>query len=256
MIRTLSIVILLLTSLSGFGQQSSVSIFAHNDYEKPTPLLVAYNAQAGFIEADILLYGYDLLVAHEIKEIQKDKTLDALYLAPLDRLIKKNGGSAYADNEKSLTLMIDLKTESFATLNALVAKLKKYPDLIGCRTLIITVSGNMPIPAVWKKFPDFIHFDGQPGIAYTTDQQKRIRLVSASFLSYSKWNGKDELRKSELEKIITVIEAAHAINKPFRFWAIPDFPESWTKLMELGVDVINTDDVVGLATFLKESKLK
>ena len=244
-----------LLSFYGVCQKPGSSvIFAHNDYEKPSPLVTAYDAQAGFIEADVFLQGNDLLVGHEIKQIQKDKTLEALYLKPLDKLIEKNGGFAYADKEQSLTLMIDLKTEGIATLNALVAKLKKYPRLITCKTLMITVSGNMPIPALWKNFPNFIHFDGRPGITYTPDQQKRIRLISASFLSFSKWNGTDKLTQRDREKLVAIIEAAHAINKPFRFWATPDFPESWTKLIELGVDIINTDDVVGLATFLKERK--
>ena len=244
-----------LLSFYGVCQKPGSSvIFAHNDYEKPSPLVTAYDAQAGFIEADVFLQGNDLLVGHEIKQIQKDKTLEALYLKPLDKLIEKNGGFAYVDKEQSLTLMIDLKTEGIAALNTLVTRLKKYPRLTACKTLMITVSGNMPIPALWKNSPPFIHFDGRPGITYTPDQQKRIRLISASFLSFSKWNGTDKLTQRDREKLVAIIEAAHAINKPFRFWATPDFPESWTKLIELGVDIINTDDVVGLATFLKERK--
>ena len=254
MIRFTFIIALFLSSFSSNGQTKVVSVFAHNDYEKPVPLVAAYDAQAGFIEADVFLQGNDLLVGHEIKQIQKDKTLEALYLKPLDKLIEKNGGFAYADKEQSLTLMIDLKTDGIATLNTLVTRLKKYPRLTACKTLMITVSGNMPIPALWKNSPPFIHFDGRPGITYTTDQQKRIRLISASFQSFSKWNGTDKLSQRDREKLVAIIEAAHAINKPFRFWATPDFPESWSKLIELGVDIINTDDVVGLATFLKERK--
>jgi alkaline phosphatase len=117
---------------------------------------------------------------------------------------------------------------------------------------LITVSGNMPAPALWSNYPDYIHFDGRPGITYTPEQQKRIRLVSDDFRKYSIWNGKEALSKSDEEKINQVIEAAHAMNKPFRFWAIPDFPESWEKLIELGVDILNTDDVAGLVAFLEE----
>lgn len=213
--------------------------------------MAAYNAQVGFIEADILLQGHELLVAHSANEIQKDKTLEALYLNPLNELIEKNGGNAYPDKEKSLTLMIDLKTEAVTTLNVLVFKLKKYPKLIACKTLMITVSGNMPAPALWKNFPTFIHFDGRLGITYTADQQKRIRLISASFQSYSKWNGKEPLKDADKKKLVTLIESAHAIEKPFRFWAIPDFENGWRTMMELGVDIINTDDVAGASAFVK-----
>ncbi len=250
MIRFIFLVTLSFLSFSTNGQHSTASIFAHNDYEKPTPLMAAYNAQVGFIEIDVLLQGHELMVAHSAAEIQPSKTIEALYLNPLNELIEKNGG-AYPAKEKTLTLMIDLKTEAFATLNVLVFKLKKYPLLISCKTLLITISGNTPMPALWKNYPSFIHFDGRPYVTYTTDQQKRIRLISASFQSYSKWTGKDNLNSTDKKKLVTLIESAHAMDKPFRFWAIPDFENGWRTMMELGVDIINTDDVAGAAVFLK-----
>lgn len=254
MIRYFFLFLIFLWQACPAQRYTSAAIFAHNDYEKPIPFEVAYKANVGFIEADVFLRDENLFVAHESKQIQIDKTLETLYLNPLNKLIEKNGGYAYADKDQSLTLMIDLKTEGVATVNALIVKLKNYPRLLECKTLLITLSGNMPAPALWSNYPDYIHFDGRPGIIYTPEQQTRIRLVSDSFINYSTWNGKEALKKSDEEKIINVIETAHAINKPFRFWAIPDFPESWIKLMELDVDILNTDDVAGLATFLKERK--
>jgi alkaline phosphatase len=250
--RFISIILFLISTLSHVAaQHSSSSIFAHNDYEKPLPLMAAYNAQVGFIEVDVLLQGHELLVAHSASEIQLNKTIETLYLNPLNELIEKNGGSAYSDKEKTLTLMIDLKTEAVATLNVLVYKLKKYPLLISCKTLMITISGNTPMPALWKNYPNFIHFDGRPYVTYTTEQLKRIRLVSASFQSYSKWTGKDNLNSADKKKIMTLIESAHTMGKPFRFWAIPDFENGWRTMMELGVDIINTDDVAGATAFVK-----
>jgi alkaline phosphatase len=248
--RLILFIALIVSSLSTNGQHSSASIFAHNDYEKSIPLMAAYKAQVGFIEADVLLQGHELMVAHSAAEIQPGKTIESLYLNPLNELIEKNGG-AYPDKEKTLTLMIDLKTEAVGTLNVLVFKLKKYPLLISCKTLLITISGNTPMPALWKNYPNFIHFDGRPYVTYTTDQQKRIRLVSASFQGYSKWTGKDKLNSADKKKLVTLIETAHAMGKPFRFWAIPDFENGWRTMMELGVDIINTDDVAGATAFFK-----
>lgn len=233
---------------------TSAAIFAHNDYEKPIPFEVAYKANVGFIEADVFLSDENLFVAHERKQIQKDKTLETLYLNPLNKRIEENGGHAYADKERSLTLMIDLKTEGVVTVNTLISKLKNYRRLIECKSLLITLSGNMPAPELWSNYPEYIHFDGRPEITYTPEQQTRIRLVGDSFRNYSTWNGRGALSKSDEEKISRVIEAAHAINKPFRFWAIPDFSESWIKLIELHVDILNTDDVAGLAAFLRKKE--
>jgi alkaline phosphatase len=44
----------------------------------------------------------------------------------------------------------------------------------------------------------------------------------------------------------------HAKGKKVRFWATPDFPEAWEVLLSLKVDVINSDDVAALASFIKQ----
>jgi alkaline phosphatase len=247
----LTIVLSILLLANSIAQHSSSSIFAHNDYEKPIPLMAAYNAQVSYIEADVLLQGHELMVAHSADEIQKGKTLESLYLNPLNELVEKNGGSAYPEKDKTLTLMIDLKTEGSMTLKTLVFKLKKYPHLISCKSLMITVSGNVPMPALWKDYPLFIHFDGRPYITYTLEQQKRIRLISANFQSYSKWVGNDELKEADKKKLKTLVDAAHSMDKPFRFWAIPDVEKGWQTMVELGVDIINTDNVAGVSAFVK-----
>ena len=69
---------------------------------------------------------------------------------------------------------------------------------------------------------------------------------------YSHWNGKVPLRKDETERIVNVIKKAHELGKPIRFWAIPDQRGAWAKLIELQVDILNTDNVVEAAAFIKE----
>jgi len=248
------LVISLVASLvfgSAVGQSSQTMIFAHNDYGKPIPFFAAYHQQADFIEADVFLYNDKLVVAHTQSEISLDRTLDTLYLKPLQQQIQKNRGAAYP-NSKPLSLMIDLKSEGVATLTKLVAELKTYPDLIKCKSLLITISGNVPEPATWKRFPEFIHFDGRPGIEYTPDQLKRIRLISTSFSKHSSWNGKGVLTAAERLEIERIVKEAHEKQRPIRFWGAPDFENAWIKLMEAGVDVINTDRVDALADLLRQ----
>jgi alkaline phosphatase len=235
-------------------QHTSSSIFAHNDYVQPILLQTAYEHEVGFIEADVFLRGNNLLVAHTRLEINKEKTLDRLYLEPLNKLVSKNNGYIYPHQEKKLTLMIDLKTEGVATLNALATILKKYPQLLSCKTFQVAVSGNVPDPVLWKNYPNFIHFDGRPSVPYTQDQLERVSLISDSFKNYSHWNGKGDLESVDLEKITKAIQQVHAKGKQIRFWAIPDFTDAWMKLMELRVDVLNTDHVTELSSFLKSKK--
>ncbi len=176
--------------VSSFSQTaSSLSVFAHNDYAKSNPFYKAYSHQVGFIEADVFLKDGKLLIGHARVDLRDNKTLDSLYLNPLRRSIIKNNGSAYASH-RQLTLMIDLKMDSIPLLKVLVETLKNYHELTDCSSLKITITGSMPDPSLWDQYPDFIHFDGRPGITYTQDQLKRVELISDNFNNYSHWNGK------------------------------------------------------------------
>lgn len=228
------------------------SIFAHNDYVQSVPFHSAYQQQVGYIEADVFLDKGNLYVAHTYQEIKKENVLEELYLRPLQKEILKNKGYAYKDTSKHLVLMIDLKTEAGPTLDLLVKKLREYPQLINSSTFKTSISGNTPDPADWKNYPDYIYFDGRPGIRYSETELERISMISTNFQTYSQWNGKGVLTQADEEKIINVIREAHSQKKKIRFWAMPDFNNAWMEFMKLGVDVLNTDNVTGLARFLND----
>ena len=241
--------ILLLVTLSiFFATANGQAIFAHNDYLKSSPFLKAFELKVAYIEADIFLEKGSLVVAHTKAEIDPSKTLESMYLRPLLEKIKANVAS------NSLTLMIDLKTGGKPTMTALVDLLEKFPDITSHPGLYITLSGNYPPPSEWSNYPRYITFDGRPNTDYTTDEIARIRLVSTSFASVSTWNGKDEIPSHDLEKIKETIEGAHKLGKPMRFWASPDFPNAWEKFIDAGVDVLNSDKIEELSTFLKSRK--
>ena len=230
---------------------TTAQVFAHNDYAGDKPFHTAYDLQVGYIEVDVFLIDTDLMVAHERDEIRSGRTLEGLYLRPLNEHVVRNGGFAYEDRQRALTLMIDLKTSGVTTLNQVVACLKKYPDLISSKTLQIMISGNVPDPKLWKNFPSFIHFDGRPGIEYTPDQLERISMISTNFRSHVQWNGEGELPSEARAKMSRLINTAHSHGKKFRFWATPDFPNAWQELMRAKVDVIVTDKVPALVEFLQ-----
>lgn len=230
---------------------TSGNIFAHNDYVNADPFYTAYNLGVGYIEADIFLQGKELLVAHTAGEIDKTKTLEKLYLSPLQIKIHDNMGQVYADRGKALMLMIDLKSEGVSTLNKLVETLKLFSPLLSCKNLLITISGNVPDPSLWKNYPDYIYFDGRPGIDYSAEQLKRISMISTSFRSQSKWNGEGSLPREDEEKIQSLIKETHNKEKKMRFWATPDNENSWEIQMRLKMDMIVSDKVPALADFLK-----
>lgn len=221
-----TLLLLLLTEFA-FGQL----IFAHNDYAKPNPFYQAFDLKANYIEADVFLHNNVLVVAHDREEIDPSKTLASMYLQPL--LAKRN--ELYG-----VTLMIDLKEQ---VLHSLVKELNEFPALISHPGLTIVISGDYPIPIEWKNYPDYIWFDGRPNISYTEDQKKRLKMISTSFGNVSTWNGTGEIPGTDLAKIKDVIDIAHGLKQPVRFWGAPDFENAWSKLGSIGVDVINTDNV-------------
>lgn len=243
-----------LVALCADAQYTSSNIFAHNDYVRDNPFYTAYKLKVGYIEADVFLHNGDLLVAHHRNEMVPGRNLETLYLQPLLREVKKNNGWAYADSACHLTLMIDLKTSGVPTLNAIVDRLKKYPRLISARNLRFMISGSVPPPDEWSDYPDFIFFDGRPEIQYTSAQLERISMISTSFTSHVKWNGDGPIAEEDRRRIVSLMNQVHSKGKKFRFWATPDFKEAWKVFMELGMDVIVTDDVEALGQFLDSQK--
>jgi alkaline phosphatase len=112
------------------------------------------------------------------------------------------------------------------------------------------ISGNVPPTDTWKNYPEFIRFDGRPGIDYSTDQLKRVAMISTNFNAVCDWDGNGKLSEIQKQKIKAVMDEGHAKEKPVRFWATPDFEKAWRELMTLDVDVIVSDNVHALAKTL------
>lgn len=224
---------------------------SHNDYEQPIPFWQAYHQNFGSIEVDLHARNGILYVAHDTTDIDPTRTLDALYIQPIVQQVKIGKGRVYPKNSQTLQLLIDLKTPVNQTLPLLMQRLSAYPDVFGLNGPVrVVISGNVPEPEQFKNYPDWLFFDGRPEITYTTDQLKRIGLISQSFLVYTRWNGKGLIVKSERQKISEVIRKTHQQGKKLRLWATPDNVNTWKALMNLGVDYINTNHITELANFL------
>jgi alkaline phosphatase len=247
----------LLLCAAAFAQPAQYTVanaHSHNDYEQPVPLYTAYNEAFGSIEADIFLNNGELLVAHDTNELAAHRTLENLYLKPLQSFIKKNKGYAYANPHRQLQFMIDIKTDSVTTLNKLVTLLKKYPVLIKCPTLHFVISGNRPAESAFAAYPAFINFDGELQKYYPAAALSRVVMLSADLKHYTMWNGKADLPAAQYDSLQRIIDRAHALKKTVRFWGAPDNENAWRQLMKLKVDYINTDSIKALSHFLATIK--
>jgi glycerophosphoryl diester phosphodiesterase len=231
---------------------------AHNDYEHDRPLLDALDQGFTSVEADVHLVNGELLVAHDAFRLQPHKTIERLYLDPLQARVTEHKGSVY-EEPAEFTLLVDLKTEAEATYAALDAKLAKYPELFTRWTeqgrepgpVTVIVSGNRPIETMAKQPERRAGVDGRLADLERPAEAELMPLISDRWGAHFQWPGTGAMPEEERKALRAIVEKTHARGQKVRFWATADTPEMWRELRTAEVDYINTDDLSGLAKFLR-----
>src|SRR5690606_18753685 len=161
---------LLLFSVGMFAQEiQHPRVHSHNDYDQSVPFWNAYSSGAHSIEADVFLKDGVLYVTHDESEIIAERTLEQLYLKPLNELYGITRENQNAHENQDLQILIDMKSEANTSLDALVNLLMEFPELIVNSQLRFVISGNRPKPEQYSSYPDFIWFDHQD-LAPISDQ--------------------------------------------------------------------------------------
>jgi glycerophosphoryl diester phosphodiesterase family protein len=218
---------------------AQILIHAHNDYEKPEPLFNALRQKAFVVEADVYLVDGNLLVAHDRKDLDSNRTLSRLYLDPLDSMFRANHGYVSSDKSYKPALAVDIKASGSAALLVIQKLINAHPNIFDSKrskgAIYVLVSGDRGPIAEWKKFPPAVRFDGRPTETYDTETLKKVVTISES---YGKYYNNGTLKRDSL---LIMIKAAHAQKKLVRIWGAPDFPATWKAFLEMGIDIINTD---------------
>ena len=252
----------LLFALICFGQAAEPvplpRAHAHNDYAHPRPLLDAL--QHGFcsIEADIYLIDGQLLVAHDLKDAQPARTLQALYLDPLRRQVQAQVGRVYPGGPV-LTLLVDVKSEALTTYAALDRVLQSYAEILtihrngktepGAVSVIISGNRARAEPAAQKL--RYAAIDGRTEDLETNPPPALVPWISVNWATEFKWRWNGEMPADVRASLQQLTTRVHAQGRQLRFWNTPDRPEVWRELRAAGVDLIGTDDLAGLAKFLR-----
>lgn len=240
-----SLLVIALCLCAGAEAKRPMLIHSHNDYARRVPFYQAYAQQVYSIEVDLFLVDGKLLVGHDLIDLSVDQTLEKLYVEPLVALFAQNGNRAWKGSDEPLQLMIELKSETEPTLNAVTALLDKYPEVFDTRVnpdaVRIAITGRVPAPEDFAKYPAYVLFDGEWDADYTPEQLARVGLISANFRDFSVWNGKGSIIAAELVKVNEAIERAHEMGKPIRFWGAPEGMTVYYTFYDLGVDYLNTD---------------
>lgn len=245
---------------AGKFPESRVLIHSHNDYAQQAPFWLAYALKATTVECDMFYVGGSkFLIGHGKDDFLYNQDFDKFYLEPIVRMVRYNGGHIWNDDaNREIQLLIDLKSDDAAAfMTALVQKLNKYPDVfdrsVNPHACLVVISGNMPAPEDFDKYPSFIAFDGTLDREYTPAQLERVALFSEYTGNYSRWDGKSEMSAEDENRLKAAVSKAHSLGKRIRFWEFPDTPAGWDKSLELGFDYINTDKLVQCTVYLKKS---
>ena len=258
---------------SADSQQSSEVLpleraHAHNDYEHERPLYDALDHGFKSVEADVWLIDGELVVSHDDPRLPTTAppkgTLESLYLSPLRRQIKANGGSVYRGDPDYFTLLIDIKSEDEATYRTLHEELEDYTGILtkfgprGVRDGAVTaiVSGNRPRAYMEAQKVRFAAYDGRipDDLGGSQNPQSFVPLVSQNWTRLFTWQGVGPMPEAERQKLRGIVDTAHANGQRVRFWATPEITGAreavWEELIAAEVDYINTDNLAALETFL------
>ena len=229
---------------------------SHNDYLHARPLADALAHGFRSVEADIWLTNGVLLVAHDLDKTDPGKTLQKLYLDPLRSFVRTN---AAMRSGLPLMLLIDVKSEAEATYEVLRKVLNDYTDILttfesnAVRTnaVMVVISGNRAEATMKSEPIRFAALDGRLPDLDGNPPAALVPLVSDNWTKHFKWRGAGEFPEEERAKLRGMVRRAHAQGRRLRLWATPDNSPGWKELHDAGVDLLNTDNLGALETFLR-----
>jgi len=235
------------------AQNKAIRFHSHNDYDRNVPFWNAYSQDMNSIEIDLVLVDQALFVAHDVADAQLERTMERLYLEPLQQAV--NMGFGYPDQ---LQFLVDLKGDAEASMALLLPLLKKYETIIEQHKIQFVISGNKPSLRYFLHVPAYVLIDLQVQDTWQNEVNilEKIGMISYNFQSLSTWKGRGELPAKDREKLQQKIAQAKQMQRPIRFWATPDTPEAWQTLYDLQVDYINTDTPAALKLYFENKRGK
>lgn len=238
------------------GNFPLIRAHAHNDYLHARPLADALGHGFWSVEADIWLTNGVLLVAHDLDKTSKERTLQKLYLDPLRAFVKTNSA---VRGTPPFTLLIDVKSEAETTYAALREVLKNYADIftrfesnrIQTNAVMAIISGNRAEATMRDEAMRFAALDGRLPDLDANPPVALVPLISDNWTKQFQWRGTGELPEQERAKLREMVRRTHAQGRRLRLWAAPDNAAAWKELSAAGVDLLNTDRLQELETFLR-----
>ena len=255
---SLLVLVILVTALAAAEDVTPLPrAHSHNDYLHERPLLDALAQGFCSVEADVFLVDGELLVGHSQAELRPSRTFEALYLAPLKARVVENRGRVFRDGP-AFTLLVDIKSDAKSTYSVLRSMLRRYSDILTTvqngqveeKAIVVVVSGNRPQMMIAAESVRLVGIDGRLSDLDTAKASSLMPLISDRWTSHFSWRGDGPMPSKERHKLNDIVRQTHEAGRRVRFWATPESQAVWRELMQADVDLINTDDLTGLRSFL------
>lgn len=249
-------------ALAGFASPAMAvvllpQVHAHNDYAHKRPLFDALDHGICSVEADVFLVDGRLLVGHTRHQLKRRRTLERLYLNPLRKRVRRNGGRVYR-NGPPFTLLIDLKSKALPTYQAVSAVLKQYSDIFTSfhngvadpKAVTAIISGNSPGKYMASESVRYAALDGRKKDLDSDAPVTLIPWISENWRVLFDWMGDGPMPADQRQRLKEFVAKAHAKGRKVRFYATPNRPAVWTEELNAGVDLLNADDLDGVQAFM------
>lgn len=261
------------------------SFHSHNDYWRPVPFYSALSVGAISVEADVWLYNGTLHVGHEQSALTNERTFDSLYIQPiLSVLTAQNPNSSFltsgtthngvydTDSGQTLYLFVDVKTDGATTFPYVIEALQPLRDAgylttvngttVTAGPVTVVGTGNTPLNQVQGVSPRDYFWDAPiPTLntTYSNITSDVSPIASTDFaVQFPDVVSNDGLNDIQLALLQSQVAVAHAKGIKLRYWDLPGWPIGtrngiWRSLWNNGVDILNVDDLEGVANFWEGS---
>lgn len=250
---------LLLSCRQQAEQPILYNAFSHNDYWRERPLLDALSYRFNCVEADLWLIDGELYVSHDRPQPSPSITFRSLYIEPLMKHVRDNGGQVYPGSDRPFYLMVDCKEKGEEMYRVLKEQMEPYKDLL-CRVedgryregaILFFLSGNRPKQSLPAETTRFTFLDGRiedlgQGIPASVSP-----VISDNYANFFSWKGEGDMPADELAKMRDIIRRVHDEGKLFRWWGAPDTEQFKRFFIDEGVDLVGADDLGTLYSVLR-----
>ena len=242
--------------------RGNLPAYAHNDYLNAHPLHDALSLGYQGVEADVFLVNGKLQLGHERRAAARDGTLEMVYLAPLRELVARCG-TLTADGQPFL-LDLEIKEESRATFDTLVAVLSRYPELFSADSGQAGESASVappvqPVLVGWYP-PGFVD-----SISVPLSRQARLQTaggppvdaadpdVGLISIDYEQTIGRRWQWPGHRRRWLAAIRATKTQfpAQRIRAYHVPVNQQLYRRLLDAGVDLIGTLELAETARLLR-----